>query len=58
MQILADSNLDGYGPFLVPGPGCSVVDRKVDDICRHRNARCSKSPPSPGSVFVPLAGAR
>jgi len=33
MQILADSNLDGYGPFLVPGPGCRVVDRKVDDIC-------------------------
>jgi len=32
MQIHAETSLGGYGPFLVPGPECSVVDRKVRDV--------------------------
>ena len=32
MQIHPDTNLDSYGPFLAPGPACSVVDRKVRDV--------------------------
>ena len=32
MQIHTKTSLDGYGPFLVPGPECSVVDRTVRDV--------------------------
>jgi len=32
MQVHAETNLDGLGPFLAPGPDCSVVDRKVRDV--------------------------
>jgi anti-sigma B factor antagonist len=32
MQVHAETSLDGYGPFL-PGPECSVLDRKVGDVC-------------------------
>jgi anti-sigma B factor antagonist len=31
MQIHAETNLDGYGPFL-PGPECTVLGRKVGDV--------------------------
>ena len=32
MQIHAETSLDGYETFLVPGPECSVADRKVRDV--------------------------
>ena len=32
MQTHAEANLDGYGPFVAPGPECSVVDRKVRNV--------------------------
>jgi len=32
MQIHTKTSLDGYGPFLVAGPECSVVDRTVRDV--------------------------
>jgi anti-sigma B factor antagonist len=32
MQSHAETNLNGYGPFLVPGPQCSVVDREVSGV--------------------------
>jgi anti-sigma B factor antagonist len=31
MQTYAETNVDGYGPFL-PGPECSVLGRKVGDV--------------------------
>jgi anti-sigma B factor antagonist len=33
MQIHAETNLDGYGSFLAPGPECRVVERKVRNVC-------------------------
>jgi anti-sigma B factor antagonist len=32
MQIHTETNLDHYGPFLVPGPQCTVVDREVSGV--------------------------
>jgi anti-sigma B factor antagonist len=32
MQIHAETNLDGCGSFLVPGPQCGVVDREVHGV--------------------------
>ena len=32
MQTHAEASLDGYGPFVAPGPECSVVDRKIRNV--------------------------